>query len=452
MNYIKMKHKLLQSSNYIYIIPAYIISEIAMIPLGAKLAETHGVKRTLIPASLLFTVGSMLCVVSVSVEMLTVFRFVMGLGAGLFLGMAFTSVGRYYENGTRGRCHELMTAAFALGSLFSAAIGYFLVDNFNWRMGFVVLSIAAIIGTVIAYRELPKDDGEGTKLDIVNAILVIALFGVAAFFTQEVNVDFDLMSWTSLLIIAIVIVLLFAAMYHSKISSNPLIPRGVSSMEKKMILLMFMFSMCGLGLIQYFFKLYLVYYEFDVYSASLMFLLLIAGAAGPSILGSRIVLKTGVRPWIVIGSILVAISLVLTHFIVGDGKVQFALSVFVIGIGLGCIVTQLIISLQSITPRETMGTHTGNLMATRMIGIVMGNAVVGAYIKGIKEAGHTIETIDISQVEDVLISIGERIVGDLQYVSGSLFNGFTDTVLVMAVVALLLAIVAYTLGKDDKIE
>ncbi|MBR2254260.1 MAG: MFS transporter [Candidatus Methanomethylophilaceae archaeon] len=441
-----------ESGNVVYIVPAYIISEIAMIPLGAKLADMWGCKRAVLPGLFLFVVGAMLCVVSVSVEMLITFRLVMGLGGGLLLGLAFTSVGRYYEKGARGKCHELMTAAFAIGSLFGTAVGYFFVENFNWRMGFVILSIAVMIGSAIAYRFLPRDQGEGVRMDPVNTVLVVALFGVAAFYSQEVNVDFELISWPSLAFIAVIVALLVAAMRNSKTSPNPLIPRGVTVMEKKMIFLMFAFSMCGLGLIQYFFKLYLVYYEFDIYVASMMFALLIAGAAGPSILGSRKVLKTGVRPWIVVGAVLVTVALVLTHFIADKGVAQFGLSLFMFGLGLGCIVTQLIISLQSFTPREKMGQHTGNLMAVRMAGIVVGNAFVGAYMQEVKQSGHVTDVIDISATSDLLGSIAQHILGEVSYAANALNDGFTVSVVIMAVVTALLAVVAFTLGDDDKLQ
>jgi len=441
-----------ESENVVRIVPAYIITEVAFIPLGAKLADVFGCRRVLLIGPLIFILGSMLCIMSVSVEMLIACRFIQGVGGGLVLGLAFTAVGRYYEKDKRGKCHELMTASFAIGSLFGSAFGYFLVDNFNWRMGFVALSVMMLVGFIIAIKLLPTDVGDDSKLDYKNLIPVTALFGVAAYYTQSVNVDFKLLSAPSLITAFVIIVLVMVVLRESRKSSNPLIPINITVFEKKLIFLMFVFSMCGLGLIQYFFKLYLTYYEFDIYNASLMFGLLIAGAATPSILGSRLVLKTGVRPWIVVGSILVTIALVLTHFIVGMGIVQFGLSIFLFGMGLGCIVTQIIISTQSITPREEMGKHTGNLMAVRMIGILVGNAVVGSYIAEVKNANYVPDVIDISSADMLLKVIAEHMSNDLQYVADALNDGFTACVVIMAVVTAFLTFVAYSLGKDDKIE
>jgi hypothetical protein len=213
---------------------------------------------------------------------------------------------------------------------------------------------------------------------------------------------------------------------------------------------MFVFSLCGLGLIQYFFKLYLTYYEFDIYTASMMFWLLIAGAAGPSMIGSRKVFKTGVRPWVVIGSIIVTVSLVITHFIASQGTLYFGISLFLFGFGLGFIVNQLICALQAISPREDMGQHTGNLMAVRMVGILVGNAIVGAYIRDVVQSNYVSVPIDLSTVQNLLKEIGGKFASDISEAASSLNDGFMVSILFMAIITALLAVLSYTLRADDK--
>ena len=438
-----------ESDNVVRIIPAYIIAEVMLIPLGAKLADLWGVKRVLLIGPIVFIMGSILSIISVNVEMLIVFRFIQGLGGGIILGLGFTAVGRYYGPDERGKCHELMTASFAIGSLFASAAGYFLTDTFNWRVGFIVLAVLTIVGCLMAWKFLPEDEGSSASLDKVNLFLVTILFGIAAFYTQSVNVDYDLISVPSLVTVAAIIVLLIFTIWQSKRSSDPFIPVGISGFEKKLIILMFMFSLCGLGLIQYYFKLYLTYYNFDIYEASFNFMLLILGAAGPSLLGCRMVTKTGIRPWVTVGAICVAISLVLTHFVASEGELWFGLSLFVFGFGLGMIVTEIIISLQRITPKKDMGQHTGNLMAVRMIGILTGNAVVGAYINDVIHSNYAPDVINISTSDKILSEIAKHLSDDIQYMAQSMNDGFMFIVLVMAAVAVLLAVVAYTLKKYD---
>ena len=207
--------------------------------------------------------------------------------------------------------------------------------------------------------------------------------------------------------------------------------------------------MCGLGLIQYYFKLYLTYFNFDIYEASFNFVLLILGAGIPSLLGCRMVTKTGVKPWVTTGAIFVAIALLITHFFASESEFWFGFSLFMFGFGLGMIVTEIIISLQRVIPKKDMGQHTGNLMAVRMIGIIAGNAVVGSYINSVIRENYVPGIIDISTADQVLTEIAKHMSDNITYMADSLNDGFMFVVLIMAAISVMLAIVAYSLKKYD---
>ena len=438
-----------KSPNIDYIVPAYVIAEVAMIPLGGKLVDMFGARRVLSAAPLVFIAASMFCALSVSVEMLVFFRFVQGIGAGLILALAYTAVGKFYPTHKRGKVSELMTASFAIGSLFGSAAGYFLTDNFNWRLGFMVLSLMVAAGLAIAWKYLPENETSCQKPDIVGMALAALVFGSAAAYTQLVNVDFDLISIPSFAVAALIVAGAAALVAHSRRSENPVIPVKIMPFERKVLVLMFIFSLCGLGLIQYFFKMYLTYYEFDIYKASAMFWLLIAGAAVPSMVGSRKVFSTGVRPWAIAGSAIVTASLIVTHFIIGQGILQFGISLFLFGFGLGFIVNQLICALQSVSDAKDMGQHTGNLMAIRMVGIFVGNAVVGSYIKDVIQDNYVSVPIDLSAAENVLKEIAAKFMNDVQSAAGSLSDGFAVSIAIMAAVTAILIAYSFTLGRED---
>ena len=438
-----------ESDNVSRIVPMYIVAEIAMIPIGSKLVDLWGCRRMLLIGPMIFIMSSMLCILSPTVEVLIAFRFVQGIGAGLILGLAYASVGKFYEPLKRGKVIELMTGAFAVGSLFGSAVGYFLTETFNWRCGFIAFGAMAAVGFVLALKYLPKEEVEDRKPDVAGMAICTIVFGAAALYTQMVNLDFKLLSVPSIAMALIIIIGVVILLHHSSYSDSPVIPVRISGFEKKIIVLMFVFSLCGLGLIQYFYKLYLTYYEFDIYKASFMFLLLIAGAAGPSMLGSRKVFTTGVRPWLIVGSIAVTIALIIAHFIADQGVTQFGITMVLLGFGLGCIVNQLICALQSVSEQKDMGQHTGNLMAVRMIGILVGNAIVGSYISEVIHSGYVPKIIDISTSENIIKDFGSNLVSDIQYAGQALDDGLMVTLLIMSVITAILAILSYTLGRDD---
>ena len=434
------------------IVPAYIIADVAMLPVAAKLVDRFGCRNVLFVGPPIYILGSLLCIIAPSVEALSFYRLIQGAGAGLVLGLAFSCVGKFYEGEKRGKCNELMTAAFAFGSLFGSAVGYFLTETFNWRAGFVVFAGCTLIGFIIAWRFLPKEEIEDVPLDNISVVLTIAVFGAAAAFTQLVTVEFELISLQSLLFAVVILALTIILMVRSyKVPGSP-IPTHIGRYEKTMIILMFMFSLCGLGLIQYFFKLYLTYYEFDIYKASLMFVAMLAGAAITSIFGSRFVYRTGAKWWIVCGSVVVTIGLVLTHFVAASGIWYMALSLFVFGIGLGCIVTEILCSMQTLMPKKDVGQHTGNLMAVRMVGILAGNAVIGAYINQVVHGGRNTSAIDLYHTDSIIETMKQYIVDSMKYVADSLSTGFLTTALILAFVTGALTFLAYTLSKEDAEE
>ena len=431
------------------IIPAYVVTEVAMIPIGGKIIDSYGCRRILAFAPLTYIIASMLCMITPTVEWLIVFRFFQGLGAGLILALAFTSVGKYYDTDKRGKCNELMTGAFAIGSLFSSAAGYFLTDTFNWRFGFILFSLLMFVGFLIAWRFLPETEHSGKRINIGSTLLVAFVFGLATLYTQLVNVNFELISLPSILTLLFIILLALVMLIQMHRSPNSVLPYNNTAFEILLILLMFMFSLCGLGLIQYFFKLYLTYFEFDIYKATSMFLFMLAGAGMTSIVGGRFVYKTGVRPWVMVGSVIVTIGLLFTHFFADKSVTMFGVSLFIFGMGLGCIVTEILCSMQTIVDKKDMGQHTGNLMAVRMVGILAGNAFIGAYINNVIRVNRKEEILDLSASTNIFTDIGEMISSGLEYVANSMDDGFLMTALIMAFITGVLALISYNLGTDD---
>ena len=431
------------------IVPAYVVTEVAFIPVGGKLVDRYGCRPLLGIAPFIYIIASMLCIISPTVECLIVFRFVEGIGAGLILAVAFTAATKFYDMDKRAKCNELMTGAFAIGSLFGTCTGYFLTDNFNWRAGFIVFSALMLIGFILAWKFLPEEEIKGGRTDVTGIILVAAVFGTATAFTQMVTVEFDLISLPSLIFVIVIIALTILLMRHSYRSDDPPVPVHNRYYHVVMTLLMFMFSLCGLGLITYFFKLYLTYYEFDIYKASTMFLVMLAGAAITSMLSSRFIYRTGARPWIVMGSAIVTIGLMLTNLIASKGVVWMGVSLFVFGFGLGCIVTEILCAMQSIMPKEDSGLHTCNLMAIRMVGIMVGSALIGSYINAVLDNNRDSAPVDLSASDNLVNTFMGKIVEGLDYVANTLADGFLTTAVVLAMVTSLLTVLAHTLGKDD---
>jgi hypothetical protein len=105
--------------------------------------------------------------------------------------------------------------------------------------------------------------------------------------------------------------------------------------------------------------------------------------------------------------------------------------------------------MQAVVPAESMGKHIGNLIAVRMLGIIAGNAIVGAYIKEVVRGNYHNYIIEINSGTNILQTLASRIMNDMKYVADALDDGFIMTVIIMAMAATFLTAIAVTLEKDD---
>src|SRR6266702_2889367 len=73
-----------------WVIPAYMLAQAAVIPLSGWVSDRFGAKRVYLTSLVLFTLGSALCGLAQSGEMLIGMRILQGLGGGMLMpiGMA----------------------------------------------------------------------------------------------------------------------------------------------------------------------------------------------------------------------------------------------------------------------------------------------------------------------------------------------------------------------------
>ena len=82
--------------HYAWVFTAYLLAEIASIPLWGRLADMYGRKRIFLLGMVIFLVGSVFCGLSTSMAQLIIFRAVQGVGAGCLLPVAQTIVADLY--------------------------------------------------------------------------------------------------------------------------------------------------------------------------------------------------------------------------------------------------------------------------------------------------------------------------------------------------------------------
>jgi EmrB/QacA subfamily drug resistance transporter len=144
--------------NFVWVVSAYMVAEMAGMPIFGKLSDMYGRKRFFILGLILFMVGSALCGTADTIFQLSIYRAIQGIGGGAVIPIAFTIVFDIFPPEKRGKMGGMFGAVFGLSSIFGPLLGAYITDHINWHWVFYInlpLGIISLILIVLFYKESP---------------------------------------------------------------------------------------------------------------------------------------------------------------------------------------------------------------------------------------------------------------------------------------------------------
>jgi len=139
-----------------WVLTAYMLALAVMLPTAGWMADKFGYKRVYFLGLFLFTLGSFLCGISPTEDILIVSRVLQGLGAGALMPVGMAIITREFPPHQRGIALGFWSVAAAASVSFGPLIGGYLVDTFNWPLIFdvnVPVGIAGMLATAIIQKE-----------------------------------------------------------------------------------------------------------------------------------------------------------------------------------------------------------------------------------------------------------------------------------------------------------
>lgn len=122
---------------------------------GGTLGDTWGRKRVFTYTLVFYGVMTFLAGLSVNYPMLMVLRFLVGLGLGAEIPVAFTMMSEFSPAQHRGRMLVLLESFWAFGWIAAALIGYLVVPYWGWRVAFFIGALPAVYAAFLR-RHLPE--------------------------------------------------------------------------------------------------------------------------------------------------------------------------------------------------------------------------------------------------------------------------------------------------------
>ena len=119
-------------------------------------SDRHGRKTVLIGALILYAMATLICAVSMSVEMLIVGRALQGIGGSGGIVLARAIVRDLYSGARAGRELSLIASVMALAPVLAPVLGGVLQAGLGWRWVFITLLISGAAGTGVVWLVLPE--------------------------------------------------------------------------------------------------------------------------------------------------------------------------------------------------------------------------------------------------------------------------------------------------------
>jgi EmrB/QacA subfamily drug resistance transporter len=156
-----------------WVVLTYLLVVTSLLLTMGRLADLMGRTRLYNLGFVVFTVGSILCGAAPTILALILFRAIQAVGASMLISSATAVLLDAFPASQRGQVMGLNGTIFSAGAMVGPSLGGALLTYFGWRAIFLVNVPVGLLGMVLAFRFLPRQQGQrGVKYDVLGSVLV----------------------------------------------------------------------------------------------------------------------------------------------------------------------------------------------------------------------------------------------------------------------------------------
>ncbi len=190
-----------------WIITSYSVAEAIMLPLAGFLAGRFGEVRTFVGATLLFTLASLLCALSISFPMLLTARVMQGVFGASMIPLSQTLLTTIYPPHQRGLALGIWAMTTVIAPIVGPLSGGWLTDNASWHWIFLInLPVGLLVGisvaVLLAGRDVIDPARLSQKMDWVGLMLLVVGIGSLQILLDKGN-ELDWFSSSAIVALAI---------------------------------------------------------------------------------------------------------------------------------------------------------------------------------------------------------------------------------------------------------
>ncbi|WP_308468971.1 MDR family MFS transporter [Rathayibacter soli] len=373
-------------SAYTWVITATLLATTVSTPLWGKFADLFNRKLLIQLALVVFVLGSALAGFSQNTGTLIGFRVLQGLGAGGLAALSQIIMADIISPRERGKYAGLFGAVMALGTIGGPLLGGVVTDAFGWRWNFFIALPVAIVAILLLQRtlHLPKLAKRAVSIDYLGAVLITAGVSLLLVWVTLAGTQFEWASLTSFAMVLGAAALLITAVIVEFKAKEPIIPL---SLFKNRTFTLSVIASISVGVSMFGTSVYLAQYMQLARGATptesgLLTIPMMAGLLISSTLFGNLISRRGKWKSIMVsGSVLiVAGSLLLGSLQYQTSLVLVGVYMFILGVGVGMIMQNLVLVVQNTTDVARLGVATSGVTFFRSLGGTIGVSVMGTVL------------------------------------------------------------------------
>jgi EmrB/QacA subfamily drug resistance transporter len=357
-----------------WVVNAYLLTFGGFLLLSGRLGDLVGNRRVFLGGVVSFTVASVACGLAPSAGLLVVGRAVQGLGGAAVSAVALSLiVGLFTDPGERARAMGVFGFVMSGGGAVGVLLGGVLTGLFSWHWIFLVNVPIGVGVWIAARRVLPADEAveRRGRIDVLGAVLITAALMTSVY--GIVSSRWALLGLSALLLAAFVL--------RESRTAEPLVPLRLFRL-RNIVVSQVVGVLWAAAMFAWFFLAALYLQQvlgYDALEVGLAFIPTSVVMAWCSLrVSDRLVMRFGIRPPLVVGLGLAAVSLALfSRAPVGGGFwVDVLPSMILLGAGAGIAFNPVLLAaMGDVEPHET-GLASGVVNTSFMMGGALGLAIL----------------------------------------------------------------------------
>ena len=185
---------------YAWVTTVYLVASVVAATTVSAVLTRFGPRKAYLTALSVFAIGSLLCAVAPTMELLLVGRTVQGAAGGLLAGLGYAVINSALPQSLWTKASALVSAMWGVGTLVGPAAGGFFAQFGSWRWAFGVLAVLTVAMVALVPFALPARADDADVAVIRIPVWSLLLLGSSALAVSIAGIPRNV-AWTIALLV-----------------------------------------------------------------------------------------------------------------------------------------------------------------------------------------------------------------------------------------------------------